>query len=372
MALKLGTRETLDLEPVRRETLDLGSFRAMIDRRLSDFLQEKVEQAMSAETAELIGLLADFHRRGGKRIRPLLCLCGWHISAGRPEVDEVAIDLAASLELFHMFALIHDDIMDRSDLRRGRPSMHRMLERFWDGDGTGNQHPEWFGTSSAILLGDLAMVLSLEMLTASGMSSEQRDSVYPVMDSMRIELLHGQYHDLLAEQSLSADIEATLRVIRYKTAKYTVERPLQLGAALAGGEAAVLQACSSYALPVGEAFQLRDDLLGVFGDPARTGKSVVDDLRDGKLTTLIAVALQRGDPAEVTLMTSLVGNPELDSAGVETIRNVLVSTGAVRAVEDMISQRVRTANRVLERAPFPEQVRNTLADIAALLTNRSH
>ncbi|WP_190812424.1 polyprenyl synthetase family protein [Saccharopolyspora pogona] len=361
MTVDVGTRETLDLDWLR----------SMADQRLAEFLQVKITTADSDETAALLGLLSDFHKQGGKRIRPLLCLCGWHAAANGHPID-VAIDVAASLELFHMFALIHDDIMDRSDVRRGNPSAHRVLASHWCGDDSSKGDPEWFGTSAAILLGDLALALSLEMLTASGMTDEQYRAVRPVLDAMHTEVILGQYHDLLAEQRLSADIAATLRVIRYKTAKYTVERPLHLGAALAGGGSAVLEACTAYALPLGEAFQLRDDVLGVFGDPEVTGKSTVDDLRDGKRTTLIAVALQQGNSTEGALLRSLVGNPDLDASGAEAIRNVLVSTGALQIVEGMIKDRLAIANRALDNAPFPRPVYNTLADMAHRLTSRTY
>jgi geranylgeranyl diphosphate synthase type I len=367
-----GTGGPVTLPTSTSEKLDLDLLRNRIDRRLSEFLREKRENAASAETAALIDLLTKFHGRGGKRLRPLLCLCGWHMKEHGRQADDVAIDVASSLELFHMFALIHDDIMDRSDVRRGHPSMHRELQATWHGHGVGEEKPEWFGISAAILLGDLALILSQEILTTSPMSSWQRDAVYSVIDAMRAEVLAGQYHDLLAEQNLCADVSAALRVIRYKTAKYTFERPLQLGATLAGADADLLEACSSYALPIGEAFQLRDDVLGVFGDPEVTGKSVVDDLRCGKQTMLVAVALQRGDPAAVALLESLVGKPDLDAEGIEVLRHLLVSTEALRIVAEMIDNRVVEANRVLEHAPFPHDVRDVLAGIAHSMTTRTH
>ena len=367
MALDVGVRVTLDLD----------SLRDVVDQRLAEFLRDKSSAMESPETAELVALLGSFQQRGGKRIRPLLCLCGWHAVSGVQGINvstdlasDLAMDVAASLELFHMFALVHDDIMDRSDVRRGQPSIHRTLASQWRGDQFGQGDPDWFGLSGAILLGDLALVLSQEMFTASGMTMEQYRAVCPILDSMRVEVLLGQYHDLLAGQSLSPDIEATLRVIRYKTAKYTVERPLHLGAVIAGGDRAVLDACTSFAIPIGEAFQLRDDVLGVFGDPTATGKSTLDDIRDGKRTTLIAVALQRGSRSELALLRSQLGNPELDAAGADAVRGVLVSTGALRIVEDMIDERLVMATCALAEAPFPRYVRNTLADIAQMMATR--
>jgi geranylgeranyl diphosphate synthase type I len=368
MTSEVHTRDTLGRDST---ILDLSLLGAAADRRLSSFLNEKVRTAETRESGKLIAMLREFQARGGKRLRPLLCLCGWYAACSADESTDVAISVAASLELFHMFALIHDDVMDRSDTRRGRATVHRLFASTWSSNSNSSQEgAEWFGISGAILLGDLALILSEEMLTNSGMSDAQARAVRPFIDHMRMEVLVGQYHDLLAEQHLSADIEATLQVIRYKTAKYTVERPLHLGAVLAGCDRRTLDACTAYALPIGEAFQLRDDILGVFGDPAVTGKSGVDDLRDGKRTTLIALALQRGSASDVKLICRLVGKLDLDAAGADAIREVLVSTGALAIVEDMIASREEQAQHVLDTAPFPRDVCNTLSDIARSMTNR--
>jgi len=353
-----------------REALDLDSLKHAADLRLSSFLQEKTRTAVTREAGQLVVMLREFHARGGKRLRPLLCLCGWYAACSAGGSPDVAIDVAASLELFHMFALIHDDVMDRSDTRRGRATAHRVLASTWPGTHSSGDDAAWFGISGAILLGDLALILSEEMLTNSGMSDAQARAVRPVIDHMRTEVLVGQYHDLLAQRQLSADVEATLQVIRFKTAKYTVERPLHLGAVLAGCDQRTLDALSAYALPIGEAFQLRDDVLGVFGDPATTGKSSVDDLRDGKQTTLVALALQRGTSSDAALIHQQVGKHDLDTAGADAIRAVMVSTGALEIVEEMIAARQEEAERALDAAPFPTIVRNTLCDVARSMTTR--
>ncbi|MGK5450928.1 polyprenyl synthetase family protein [Streptomyces radiopugnans] len=172
-------------------------------------------------------------------------------------------------------------------------------------------------------------------------------------------------------QGCCGSLEAALNVVRYKTAKYTVERPLQLGAALAGGDTRVLGACSAYGIPLGEAFQLRDDVLGLFGDPAVTGKSRLDDLREGKHTPLLAIALRRADPAQVRTLRRLVGDPGLDEDGAARVRGVLESTGALDTVERMIVERHRQAVDSLERSPFPPSARAALHRIAAAATVRT-
>lgn len=350
------------------DTLDLAAVRTAVDRTLEDFLTDKLRTTEAGEMPELIGFLGRFLGAGGKRLRPLLCVCGWHAARGGPELD-VVVRAAASLELFHAFALIHDDVMDGSDTRRGHPSAHRALQTV-RGDGDARA-AEWFGVSSAILLGDLALVWSDELLTGAPMTAAQHLAVRPVLDTMRGEVMQGQYLDLLATGKVTGDLEQAMDVVRYKTAKYTVERPLHVGAVLAGGSPADLRACTAYALPVGEAFQLRDDLLGAFGDPRVTGKSDLDDLREGKRTPLVAVAVQRADRQQLALLESRLGRPDLDEEDATAIRGVLEATGARQRVEDMIADRHGAALRALERSGFPPAVTAALKDIARAAAVRS-
>ncbi len=290
----------------------------------------------------LSGLLS-----GGKRLRPAFCYWGWR-GAGAPDGDEI-VRAAASLELLHACALIHDDVMDGSDTRRGRPAAHRRFAQLhrsagWLGPA------DAFGTGGAILLGDLCLSWADELLYGSGMADAALRSAKPVFDEMRTELMAGQYLDLLEQATGAGSVDGAMRVLRYKSAKYTVERPLQLGAALAGGAAGLHQAYSAYGLPLGEAFQLRDDVLGVFGDPAETGKPAGDDLREGKRTLLVAFALAEAAPAGAEVLRSRLGDPGLDEAGVDDLRTVITTSGALVRVEDLIARLTGQALDALEQA----------------------
>ncbi|KOT97715.1 geranylgeranyl diphosphate synthase [Streptomyces rimosus subsp. pseudoverticillatus] len=350
------------------DALDLAAVRTAVDRTLEGFLADKLKRAEAGEMGEVIGVLDRFLRAGGKRLRPLLCVCGWHAAGGGPGL-EVVLRAAAALELFHAFALIHDDVMDGSDTRRGHPSAHRALQAV-RGDGD-VRAAEWFGISSAILLGDLALIWSDELLTGAPMTAGQHLAVRPVLDIMRSEVMQGQYLDLLATGKVTGDLKQAMDVVRYKTAKYTIERPLHVGAVLAGGSPADLEACTAYALPIGEAFQLRDDLLGVFGDPRVTGKSDLDDLREGKRTPLVAIAVQRADEAQLTVLRSGLGRADLDETDAAAIRGVLEATGARQCVEEMIIHRHAAALQALERSGFPPAVTAALKDIARAAAVRS-
>ncbi|MFC8538156.1 polyprenyl synthetase family protein [Streptomyces sp. NPDC057249] len=337
------------------DALDLADLRERIDGALATFLYNPSSRVPTqgrhaSKGHDLDRTLAQYVLAPGKRIRPLLCLVGWHAAAGgRQGVGEkAALRLAASLELFHAFALIHDDIMDGSESRRGAPSAHRAFAvRHQD-----RADAEAFGRNLAVLLGDLALVRCDELLHSAGLTEGQYRVVLPLIDTMRSEVVLGQYLDLRAAGSPRGDTGLALRVVRLKTARYTVERPLHLGAVLAGAGARLIEACSAYALPLGEAFQLRDDVLGVFGDPAVTGKPVAEDLRSGKVTVLMALAVRRATRPQARVLRRFVGDPGLDEEGAAAVRRVLEVTGARETVELMISARYEAAVAALERAPF--------------------
>ncbi|GLF93362.1 polyprenyl synthetase family protein [Streptomyces yaizuensis] len=349
---------------------DLTGLRQAVDRVLDDFLADKARAAADAHMPpEAIGTLRAFVLGGGKRLRPLFCCCGWYAGGGTGDTTAV-VRVAAALELFHAFALVHDDLMDGSDTRRGRPTVHRALADHHRGDRD-PAAAERLGAGAAVLVGDLAFVWSAELLHTTGLPAPVLTALLPVVDAMRTEVMYGQYLDLLATGDPTDDIETPLRIVRYKTATYTCQRPLHAGAVLAGASAPVLDACTAFALPLGEAFQLRDDLLGVFGDPGSTGKSRLDDLREGKHTVLLALALRSARPADRAELRRLVGDPALDESGADRIRALLTEGGARAGVEHMIRTRRARALRALDDAPFPPAATAALRDLADALTERS-
>ncbi|MFJ8584308.1 polyprenyl synthetase family protein [Streptomyces sp. NPDC093595] len=289
-------------------------------------------------------VLRDF-LAGGKLIRPLLCVRGWQAGGGRGMPGPV-LDTAASLELFHAFALIHDDIIDASDTRRGRPTVHREI-----------------GTDAAILLGDLALVWSGELLQTAGLTPDQLHAALPVIHALREDTIHGQYLDIAQNHRPTDDLDVARAIIRYKTTKYTVEGPLLVGAALAGADAECRRALIAFSAPLGEAFQLRDDLLGVFGDPRDTGKPNLDDLREGKATVLMALALRNADAAQRQTLRRHVGNARLREEEAAQVRAVLTATGARHRTEERIKQCRSEALAALRAAPLP---RHTLTALRSL------
>ncbi|MEI7543243.1 MAG: bifunctional (2E,6E)-farnesyl/geranyl diphosphate synthase [Mycobacteriaceae bacterium] len=322
----------------------------------------------------LIGVLEDFVLRGGKRLRPAFAYWGYRAVTPGPDdrVDAEALRLFSALELLHACALVHDDVIDDSATRRGMPTAHVHFtelhrDRGWYGS------PEQFGRSAAILLGDLSLVWADDIVAGMELPADGRQRVRRVWSDIRTEVLGGQYLDIVAESSGAESIASAMNVNTYKTASYTVSRPLQLGAAAAADRPDVQSIFGAFGTDLGVAFQLRDDVLGVFGDPAVTGKPSGDDLRSGKRTVLLAEALERAgdsDPAAAELLRSSIGT-ELTDSQVSEVCSVIESVGALAAVEDHIDMLTRRALAVLSSAPINAPAKVGLTELAGLAANRS-
>ena len=352
--------------------LDAEDLRSRVQKALDDHLSlqcRRLEQ-VSPDLAALLECITDLVR-GGKRLRPAFCYWGWR-GAGGPD-GEAIVNSAAALELFQAAALLHDDVMDGSDTRRGLPATHRRMANLhrgngWTGDG------EQFGVSAAILAGDLCLSWSDEMLARSGLPAATLERGRDTYDLMRTQLMGGQYLDVLEQVVTEADgggtVERARRVIRFKSAKYTIEHPLLIGGALAGASPELMGAYSAYGLPLGEAFQLRDDVLGVFGDPTETGKPAGDDLREGKRTVLIALALEAASPAQSAAVRRQLGDPHLGADGVASLREIIRDTGALVAVETLIDELVAESRAALAQSDVAEPARGVLADLVHAATSR--
>ncbi|SFR23818.1 geranylgeranyl diphosphate synthase, type I [Lentzea waywayandensis] len=325
-------------------------------------------EAMDPSFASAVDALSDFVLGGGKRIRPTYAWWGWRAAGGDPDgelADEV-LTAVSSLELIQACALIHDDLMDASSVRRGKPTVHiafgaRHREQGWLGSS------ERFGMSAAVLIGDVALAWADDMLFAAGLPSEVLRRMSEPWRDMRTEMLAGQYLDVLTQARGDSSADAALRIDRLKTAAYTVERPLHMGAAMAGGSPELIDGLRAFGADIGVAFQLRDDLLGVFGDPEVTGKPAGDDLAEGKRTLLVALGMQFG----ADILDIALGKPDLDLDTVEEVRRTLVKVGAVDAVEERIEELTKSALAALDAAPVAEPAAAKLAGLAISSTKRA-
>jgi geranylgeranyl diphosphate synthase type I len=327
--------------------------------------------AEGSDYGVLIAALEDFVLSGGKRLRPAFAYWGWRAVATEDPGPGVLL-LFAALELLHACALVHDDVIDRSATRRGRPTAHVEFAalhrgRKWRGS------PEDFGISAAILLGDLALAWADDIVFGADLSADAQRRVQRVWADIRTEVLAGQYLDIVAEASAAESIASAMNVDLFKTACYTVSRPLQLGVAAAADRPDVQAAFGQFGTDLGVAFQLRDDVLGVFGDPAVTGKPSGDDLRSGKRTVLLAEAVEladKSDPLAANLLRTSIG-AALSDAQVGELRDVIEAVGALAAAEQRIATLSQRALATLAAAPINAAAKAGLSELASMATNRS-
>ncbi|HET7075626.1 MAG TPA: bifunctional (2E,6E)-farnesyl/geranyl diphosphate synthase [Mycobacterium sp.] len=344
-----------------------------ITEQLRRYLQDRRAETayIGGDYETLTAALEDFVLNGGKRLRPAFAYWGWRAVAPA-DPDPEALRLFSALELLHACALVHDDVLDESSTRRGRPTTHVHFaalhrDRGWRGS------PDRFGTSAAILLGDLALAWADDIVFALELPPEALRRVHRVWADIRTEVLGGQYLDIVAEASAAESVASAMNVDIYKTACYTVARPLQLGVAAAADRPDVQAVFGQFGTDVGVAFQLRDDVLGVFGDPAVTGKPSGDDLRSGKRTVLLAEAVElatRSDPVAANLLRSSIG-AHLTDAQVAQLRDVIESVGALAAAEQRIAALTRRALATLAAAPIDAAAKAGLSELVRMATNRS-
>lgn len=331
------------------------TFTDAVAAAISSFLDSRVDLATHIGAMPMLEH-ARLATSGGKRLRPAFCYWG-HAAVTAPADDDALIRAASSLELLHASLLVHDDLIDASDTRRGLPATHRAFEATLPGE-----RAEAFGVAAAILTGDVLFDLSVTMFEASGMGSDALERARPILQEMRSEVLFGQYLDVAAgfgataAQTLAQRLGQAERVLEYKSARYSVAGPVQLGAALAGGSPEQLAALGAFGSLIGQAFQLRDDILGIFGDPELTGKPAGDDLREGKRTVIVLAAMERSDRADRARLEAVLGAAATDH-DLEAARRIIMDSGALQAVESRIEASRSQAIAELAAAVFtPEAV----------------
>jgi len=343
--------------------LDVAS---RVDKRLEALLAVERERwaRVDADLVPPIDEIARLVLAGGKRLRPAFCFWGF-VGAGGDPTDELVIDAGAALELLHAFALFHDDVMDGSLTRRGEPTTNAKFEASHGANKLAGESRR-FGDGVAILVGDLAYVYSDQLMRNAS------PQAWTIWNELRIELNFGQYLDMLGSAMNERRREKAERICRYKSGKYTIERPLHLGALLAaptrGDE--LIPVLSKYGLPLGDAFQMRDDVLGAFGDTAITGKPVGDDLREGKPTPLMAIATARANAAQLKEL-QLVGNQDLTPQQIARVQEVIRETGALDELEVVITRLTDEAIAAVQNVPFAQSVRDELITLAEYVSWRT-
>ena len=336
-----------------------------IDNRLADAIEnelqlwEKVDSSLVEPFASLKGLVFS----GGKRLRP--AFFHWaHVGAGGSPNSSKAIDVAAAIEMLHAFALAHDDVMDRSEARRGEPSIWQRFanlheEHRWLGNSL------HFGEAAAILVGDLAHVLADKLMSRSS------PIVLQLWEELRLEVNIGQYLDVLSGAKGKFDHSSARKILEYKTGRYSVQRPLQLGAAVAGQYDELHKPLTDFGQPVGVVFQLRDDLLGVFGNAEKTGKPTGVDLREGKPTPLMAEAFAHASEQQRSILGK-IGSNDLSEKEISDIQEVVEETGAKSVIEQEIEELTDSALEILSTIRLEKDASEALSELAHFVAYRTH
>ncbi|WP_069735225.1 polyprenyl synthetase family protein [Streptomyces sp. EN27] len=343
---------------------DAAAFKTRVDEVLHQFVARevdlfaKIDPSLAPVAAQLEAAVQD-----GKRLRAAFCYWGWR-AVGQPD-SSALLRAAASLELIHAAAVVHDDLIDDSALRHGRPTAHVALR------GAVRRRPRSAAAarSLAMLVGDLLIGMAGQLFATSGLPAAYVGRARPLWSVLGRELIAGECLEILRTGS-EPDTDASLQVIRYKTAKYTVEQPLLIGGALAGAGGRLREGYSAYGLPLGEAFQLRDDLLGLFGDPEHTGKANADDVRGQRPTALLAETWRIAGEDDRTRLRALLGQRGLDEAGLQAVREVMCRLRAPSLVEDMITARVEEALGALGDLDLPAGAADALGALANSATVR--
>ena len=348
----------------------LKSVRSAVEEELGIFLNREGAylNSISSDLSPVSESLTSFLLDSGKRLRPLFAYAGFAAAGG--SLEKSATRAMAALELLQACALIHDDLMDGSDTRRGKPSIHRHFESVHMHQQLDGFAPQ-YGLSAAVLLGDLALVWSDQMLNTAGLTTEQYARVMPFYNEMRVELMAGQFLDIHEQTQKDTSVDRSMKIARFKSGKYTIERPLHLGAAMTSSSKDVTDALSAYGLPLGEAFQLRDDLLGVFGDPSVTGKPAGDDLREGKRTVLIAMTNERQTDSQRVAARQYFGKPDIDAHGVAVLQEIIESTGARAELEATIDRLTEQSLTAAQSHLFTDDGKALLVELANIATKRS-
>jgi geranylgeranyl diphosphate synthase, type I len=336
----------------------LAAVQSEVDQRLRGFLETRLDVArrQGPEVLEMVSAVRDLCLRGGKRMRPALLVAGYRAASEGAEL-EPALDAGVALELLQAYLLIHDDWMDGDLVRRGGPAVHARLAKHF-----GSEHK---GHASGILAGDYASAVALEALSQVEMKPSVALPAFACFAEMQLDAIAGQQLDLIGGEY---DVELAYQL---KTGSYTVRGPLRLGAILASAKPATLRALDRFALPIGVAFQLRDDLLSAFGEPKKTGKPLGNDLRAGKRTALLAAGLELSRGKDLQALKRVVGNASATDAQLRAALGVLEASGARAQIEARVTELAQAGLSELARGVSRQGVELLVGATDSLTARRS-
>jgi len=348
----------------------LASYKEKVDAKLRLFFKKNRENVISVAgepALEMLDVLEDYTLRGGKRLRPALVYYGYKCFNENP--PDAVIDASMSIELVQSFLLIHDDIIDRDDSRRGGPTVHKYYRELSAYTGIDKNH---FGISMALVLGDIAVALGIDILTGLPFEPDRKLRAISVLSQTIHRVIYGETLDVISQYKHSVNEHDVMLTHKLKTSTYTVEAPLHIGALLAGASDSELSVLTDYAIPIGQAFQLQDDILGMFGTEEKLGKPVGSDLREGKKTMLIVKALEKATPVQKQMLLNVLGKPNVSVDEVEKVRKLIIDTGSLGYSKRLASRLVTKAKNAILDAPLLDEGKEFLLSLADYLVQREY
>ncbi|MCK5085312.1 polyprenyl synthetase family protein [Candidatus Parcubacteria bacterium] len=351
----------------------LTKLKKQINIEIEEFFKSEIKRSKfdnkPEELIEMIENLKNFTLSSGKRIRPILFYFGYILSGGKNKSE--ALKTSIAIEIIHSYLLIHDDIIDQDDFRHGSLSMHYKYKKEYE-SRVENGNLEHFGISMGIVVGDLASILGYKILTNSDFSLDLKNRAIKKLNQIVSNTIAGEALDVMLAECIDVKEERIFEMQKYKTAKYTIEGPLHLGAILAGADENFLNEISEFAIPMGIAFQIKDDIIGVFGDKDKIGKPVGSDLKEGKKTLLIAKVLENVNENDRNFLMDVLGNENIDFKKIEKVRKIIIDTGSLKYSEDKAEELISVAKKKLDLLNISDKRKKFLIDLSDYIVKRDH
>lgn len=347
----------------------LVEFKKKVEPEMEAFFARVIAEnrKIDENIADAISYARKITMSGGKRARAAFMYFGY-IAAGGKEKEKI-IKASVSIELIHSFLLMHDDIIDRDSLRHGIKTTHiyygEIAKKYFK-----HKDADHFGNSMAIIVGDMMYAFGNQVLFESGFEPALIVNALHRLQGVVSRTVVGESQDILIENKGEATEQEILQMYENKTARYTIEGPLHLGAILARADEKMMQSLSDYSIPAGIAFQIQDDILGVFGTVGKTGKPVGSDVRQGKQTILVAKALEKASRAQKEILKKCLGNSDLTEKDLDEFKKVIIETKSLEYAQKLAQDLIAEAKGKIEKVEMNEEAREFLIGIADYMLNR--
>lgn len=354
---------------------ELKNFKKLLDAELEVFLDKKLKTAekISPMARGMVQNIKNYVLSSGKRIRPALMYHTYLSLAGKAgSRKKEALRAAMAPEFIHTWFIIHDDIIDKDDLRRGNPSMHYLYRKLGKSKFNNSADAAHYGYSQAISAGDMAAGFANEVIADSMLSERIKSGLSKKISDIIFNTAIGEFYDVFAAIEKNISEKEVLTILEYKTARYTVEGPIHLGAIMAEAGDKVIKNLNDYSVPLGIAYQIQDDILGVFGASKETGKPVGADIREGKKTLLVVKALEAGNAEQRAKINSALGNHEITGKEIREAQEIIKETGSLEYSRKMAKKFASQSNKALAKSALDPKSKEFFREVSDFIINRKY